>query len=243
MIRTNRRTFAAGIAALAASAIIPASIFAQDDADQEESAELLAQIPGLKSAYARRYDRADSHSHIEIDDKPIEISEKTPDRFVINALEFGSAAELTGILGMMLNTDTAGLLMSDQGIELTQEPAGDFPRGSTIFYGTSDDGEYKSLLVVPVDNIGFAVTTTGASDAVQETADAVAAFLVDQEPSDAPVVVVSEGVAQGGVFDVFPGVDDLEMLNGLIPMYDYDLLVSESPILPTDASPAASPAS
>lgn len=227
---------------MAVSAIAPVTILAQDDADQEESAELLAQIPGLVSAYARRYDPADSHAHIEIGDKPIEVSEKTPGRLVINALEFGSAEELTGILGMMLNTDTAGLLMSDQDIELVQEPVGDLPRGTTIFYGTDDDGEYKSLLVIPVDNIGYAVTTEGASDVVQETADAIAAFLVDQEPSDAPVVVVSEGIAEGGVFDVFAGVDELEMLNGLIPMYDYDLLVSESPILPTDASPVASPA-
>lgn len=229
----TRRTFVSGAVA---TAVLPLPLAAQSDSEEVASSELLKQIPGLKTAYARRYDRADSHAHIEIGDAEIEVSEETPNHLVINALDFDSAAQLTGILGMMLNTDTAGLLISDQDIELTEEPAGDFPRGSTFFYGEAEDGEYKSLLVIPVDNIGFAITARGDSDAVQVTADAIGAFLVEQEPSVTPVVVVSEGVAEGGVFDVFPGLDELDVLNGLIPMYDYDLLVSESPILPANAT-------
>lgn len=240
----NRRSFAGGVAALAASTMLPAIVLGQDEDDTAESSELLGQIPGLRTAYARRYDPADSHTHIELDGEDIEVTEETPDHLVVMALEFGSAAELTGVLGMMLNADTARLILGSPDIELTEEPAGDFPRGSVLFHGTDTNrDEYESLLVIPVDNIGYAINTTGATDAVQVTSDAIGAHLVEQEVSDTPVVVISEGVAEGGVFDAFPGVDDLEMLNGLIPMYDYDLLVNESPILPTDATPAASPTS
>lgn len=239
----TRRNFAAGVAALAVSTAMPAITLGQEEDDREESSEMLAQIPGLRSAYARRYNPVDDLQHIQIDDADIEVTEETPDHLVVIALEFGSATELTSVLGMMLNADTAGLILGDSGIELTEEPVGDLPRGSMLYYGNEADGEYRSLLVIPVDNIGYAITTRGATDAVQVTSDAIGAFLVEQEPSDTSVVVADEGVAEGGVFETFPGVDDLEMLNGLIPMYDYDLLVSESPILPTDATPGASPAS
>lgn len=242
MHRITRRTFATGMAALSLS-VVPTVSFGQDDYDEAESSELLAQVPGLQSAYARRYNPADDMAHIHIDMDVMDATDETPDHLVVMALEFGSAAELTGVLGMMLNTNTAGLILNDTHITLTEEPVGEFPRGSTLYYGSDPDHEsYKSLLVIPVDNIAYAISTRGVTEAVQVTADAIGAHLVAQEPTDSPVVVVSEGLAEGGPFEVFPGEDDLELLNGLIPMFDYDLLVSEFPILPPDATPDASPA-
>lgn len=235
MIHINRRNF---LASIAVTACVPfVSTHAQDTEDAE-GADLLRQIPGLKSAYGRRYIPADQ-SHLE--EYPIEPTEQTPGYLLIMALEFESRATLRGVMGTMLNASIAEFIIGRPADSLTEATNPNLAEGNVLFF-SEDDTEhhpFASLLAMPVDRTGYIISTRGEAAAVQTTTNAIAEFLMDSSPSDEPVYVLAKGVAVGGIFDALPDEDDLELLNGLVPMFDYDLLVSESPILPADATPEA----
>ena len=230
----NRRTFMTGIVGALA---LPVAVRAQED-----SSGLLQQIPGLETAYARRYAPASDLPHIDSD---VEETDATPAYMIIMALEFENEMMLQGVMGSMLSPDIAATIMQWHGEPLTETTLDELPEGNKVYIGEDEEAHdpYSSLIVLPVGNMGYLVRVDGASEAVQQTANDVASFLAEAEPSDAPVTVVAEGVAEGGAFDVFPGIDDLDMLGGTLPLYDYDLLVSDSPILPDGATPEASPES
>lgn len=227
----SRRTFISGVFG---AAVLPTLTFAQTD-----SSELLHQIPGLESAYARRYAPADDLSW---GDFPIEPNEKTPHYMLVMALTFESELMLRGVMGTMLNASIASLLLGRPEDTIVETHLHTLPEGNVLYFSEdkTEDHAYASLLVVPVGNVAYLVNSEGVDAALQVTSNAVGEFIADAEPSDAPVTVEAEGVAVGGPFDVMPGTDDLELLNGLVPLFDYDLLVSESPILPDGATPEAS---
>lgn len=234
VMNLSRRTFISGVFG---AAMVPTLVAAQT-----ESKELLAQIPGLESAYGRRYAPADDLSW---GDFPIEPNEETPHYMLIMALTFQNAMMLRGVMGSMLNASIVGTILGRPGADLTETSIPTLPEGNILFFG-EDENEghpYASLLVLPMGDVAYLINTEGDAAAIQTTANAVAEFLADTDAGSAPVRVVAEGVAEGGPFDAMPGNDDLELLNGLVPLFDYDLLVSDSPILPMDATPEASPTS
>lgn len=230
----SRRTLVSGILG---ATLVPTVTSAQSD-----SSELLHQIPGLESAYGRRYAPADDLSW---GDFPVEPTEQTPHYMLIMALTFESELMLRGVMSSLLNGSIAGMILGRSGNDLNETSLPTLPDGN-ILYFNEDESEghpYASLLVVPVGNVGYLINSEGDDAALQVTANAVGEFLAEAEPGDAPVTVKAEGVAVGGPFDAMPGTEDLELLNGLVPLFDYDLLVSDSPILPPGATPEASPAS
>lgn len=230
----SRRTFITGVVG---SVTLPGIVTAQD-----ASTDLLQQIPGLQTAYARRYAPADD---LDWGDFPIEPGEETPHYMLIMALTFDSEMMLRGVLSSMLNASIAGMLMDRADSDLTETSLPTLPNGNVLFFSEDESANhsYASLLVVPVGEIAYIINSDGDSDAIQETVNTIGEFLAESEPGDSPVTVENEGVASGGPFDAMYGTEDLELLNGLVPLYDYDLLVSESPILPADATPDASPES
>lgn len=228
----SRRTFISGVLG---AAMLPTASSAQS-----ESSELLGQIPGLKTAYGRRYAPSDA---LDWGDFPIEPTEETPHYMLIMALTFESEMMLRGVMNSMLNASIAGTILGRPGADLTETSLPTLPEGNVLYFGEdeSEGHPYASLLVVPVGNVAYLINSEGDNPALQATANAVGEFLSEAEPGDTPVTVEEEGVATGGPFDAMPGGEDLELLNGLVPLFDYDLLVSDSPILPTGATPEASP--
>lgn len=235
----NRRKSLAGAVSVA---FLPTFIAAQSDDDSgSDASDLLTQIPGLVSAYARRYVPSDA---VDFVDWPLEPTEATPHYLLIMALEFESEATLIGVTEAMLNTDIAGVILGEPGPRLTDTGVADLPEGNRLFTYTDETAshtKYESLLVVAAENYAFLLVGRGGSDAIQVTINGIAADLVKQDIPESEIVVEAEGVASGGVFDIFPGMDDVEILSGLVPFFDYDVLVSDSPILPASATPAATP--
>lgn len=230
----SRRSFVAGVVA---ASLLPISGVAQPNTQQ-----LLGQVPGLESAYGRRYVPSDSLSWGEF---PIEPNEETPQYLLIMALTFESEAMLTAVTNSMLNASIAGMILgrNENDLQLISHP--ELSDGNSLFFGEDDSlsHPYASLLVLPAGDVAYLISTEGESAAVQSTANAIATHLAETEPSGVPVEILDRGVAVGGPFDVFPGLDDLELLNGLVPLFDYDLLVSDQPIENGNATPEASPAS
>lgn len=232
MMLINRRMFVAGAAAATLLPVVPA--LAQDD--EIDGMELLHQIPGLKSAWGRRYTPADG---IHEQHSPIEPNEQTPDYLLVMALVFESRATLFGVMNTMLNASIASMIIGRPAESLTEATNPKLADGNILYFNEdpAENHPYVSMLAMQVDNVAYIISTRGESAQVQVTVNALAEHLMEAEVSDEPVTVVAEGVAEGGVFEAMPGLDDLELLNGLVPMFDYDLLESESPILPAGATP------
>ncbi len=228
----SRRTFITGVFG---AALLPTITSAQTDSN-----ELLHQIPGLETAYARRYAPADD---LNWGDFPIEPNEETPHYMLVMALTFESELMLRGVMGSMLNASIASMLLGRSEATIVETHLHTLPEGNILYFSEdkTEGHPYASLLVVPVGNVAYLINSEGDDAALQVTSNAVGEFIAEADPSEAPVTVEAEGVAVGGPFDVMPGTEDLEMLNGLVPLFDYDLLVSDSPILPPDATPEASP--
>lgn len=226
----SRRTFITGVFGAAMLPTITAA--------QTESSELLQQIPGLESAYGRRYAPADDLSW---GDFPIEPTEETPHYMLIMALTFESEMMLRGVMNSMLNASIVGTILGRSGTDLTETSLPMLPGGNILYFGEdeSEGHPYASLLVVPVGNVAYLINSEGDDPALQVTANTVGEFIAEADVSETAVTVRAEGVAEGGPFDAMPGTEDLEMLNGLVPLFDYDLLVSDSPILPPGATPEA----
>lgn len=226
MFRVSRRSLVAGVVA---ASVLPSTTFGQDDPGSPIG--LLSQIPGLVSAYGRRYHPAEHGS-----------TEETPDYLLVMALTFEDESMLQLVVNNMLTPEIVALLTETAPEDLSSTEVTDLSEGSVLYSGTNGSDDYISLLVMPIAEVAYLVITRGATDAVQVTSDDIATFIFEQDPVDSEVSVLEEGTAEGGPFDVFPGADEADVLHGLDIVNDYDLLVGESPILPADASPAASPA-
>lgn len=212
---------------------------AQDE--QEDAGQLLQMVPGITSAYARKYLPEGS---VPSATPAAAITAATPDYLLAMMITFESETTAQGVIAQMLNTEIAGMIMqrSAAGLELTSNT--DLPVGNRLFFGefTDEAHPYASLLMIPLGELVVLMNATGESADIQPTVDAIAAYIAEQERGSVPVTVVHRGLATGDVFDMLPDMDQRDLLGGLRPSYDYDLLVSEMPIEPADgATPEGTP--
>ncbi len=225
---------------VAATALILPQKVAGQPAD---AGEILQNLPGLKTAYARRYAPADEGAAMLSGDWPVKPTARTPEYLLVMVLTFSNALVVRGLASTMLSPDVAATVLGRSSDGLVQQSNPALPEGNLLFAGkdANESSPYASLLVLPIGANVYLVQAEGDTDAVQPTADAIAGYIADSPPADGEVIVVIEGVATGGPFAVLPDAEDAELLNGLYPFADYDLLVSDSPILPTGAIPGATP--
>lgn len=232
----NRRTF---VTASVLSAVGLTRVRAQEE--QEDAGQLLQMVPGITSAYARKY--LPVGSMLPQSTPQVAVTEATPDYLLAMMITFESADTAQTVMHQMLNAEIAAMIMERHAETVTQATDPVELTDRSLF--VSDDPEehhpYASLTVIPMDDLVVLLNTNGMSDAIQPTIDNVANFIAEQPRDDSPIVVENPGIARGGVFEMLPFVDDAEVLGGLEVAWDYDLLVSESPIEPGSASPEASP--
>lgn len=235
MVRFSRRTFIVAPVAMAAAPFLA-------PARQLDPNTILQNLPGLETAYGRRYNPVDGAI---VEDWPVDANEATPNYCLVMALTFVSEDAANTVIQDMLSPMTAGIILGRSAGTLEQSSVDSLPEGNVLFAGEDPEEHqlYASLLMVPMAERIWLVQVDGESAAIQATANAIAGYIADAEPVDSDVTVEIEGFAQGGPFDSMPDVDEAELLNGLYPFFDYDLLVSDSPILPDTATAVASPES
>lgn len=222
MTLMSRRAVMLGLAGIA---IAPTLGLAQDE-DEVETSDLLDQLPGLEAAWAKRYDHPDRHRH-EDHATPL-ATDLTTRQLSATILAFDTEANATLTFAMGLNEEIAATLLS---AELTSFAAPqDLNLGdqATLFVA-SEEGEMSALLAIRDGNLGYLVTAWGEDDDVVGSVRAVGQFMVEAEPGDEDIVFEEFGESHGGLFDLFPRDGD-SALQGLMPMFEYDLLVSDSPM-------------
>lgn len=102
--------------------------------------------------------------------------------------------------------------LGDQAVEYVGELQIDETESAPSSLVTVQDGE----------NILISVVSGGAEPG--ETSLGIVEFMLDNEMGEGEVEVVQEGTSTGGAFDLMPTAEDADVLNGLVPFMDMDLL-------------------
>lgn len=236
MIRAMLTVFAV-LASVFAMTSASAGVSAQD----EEPTGFLRTLDGLETAYARRYDPANEHDHAngikDVSGEATPSSVPTPDRVTTTVLEFTDADAASEAVALLQNDIAVGLVTGDHEATADDlEPIGLGDQAFLYLGEPDDDGELTGALVVLDGNLGIIVTANGPADSIEPSLMAFTGFMLDAEIGRDDVQIGEFANSTGGTFDLMPSAKDVEVLNGLLPMWDYDLLISDSPIEATPGS-------
>ena len=208
---------------------------------QDSPIDILKYLPGIESAYSRRY-----HSAAELFGFPASATPETSGTPVSTstALVDATVLEFIDEATLVLTWTT---MMNDEFVTtLAGNPEGDFSTSrvdglgdqAILGFGQGDhDDDYGAILVIRDGNLGFIIMATGTDESILETVRLFGEHMVTAEPGTEPVTLSENADSSGGIFDVFPGAHDTEILGPLVPAHDYDLLVDGGSPVETDATP------
>ncbi len=219
MTRTIRLVMLTLASALALAAAIAPVAARQDD---QGTGQMLSQLDGLTSAYSRKY-IADRELGFA---SPVAADMGTPDILLATVLEFGTTADATDAFDTAMHGLAARAILGNMELNLTETAIDGLGDRAVLFTGVRDtiDGqEQVALLAVQDGNLGILLSSWGPDPAMLDTVRAIAAYMVDAEPSTAPVTVEGPEVT-GSTFAIMPSYEQKPLLRGLVPMWDYDLL-------------------
>ncbi|MGC4105091.1 MAG: hypothetical protein QM753_01895 [Thermomicrobiales bacterium] len=213
---------------------------AHASANQASPEEMIAALDGLESAYARRYDSHSSSTATPEDLDP------AMTHATITILQFTTEDDAKTAWMLTSGTLVAGAIIHESPTDLTARAIpglGDDAMTYLLPDATGSETEAVGILFVRSGSMGIIVEGEGdtSNAALSERMQAFAQFALDHEPTSPDVTVVAEGMAEGGDFDRMPGPDDADVLRGLVPMWDYDLTVSNSPLPDPDATATPMP--
>jgi hypothetical protein len=205
---------------------------------QESPEEILQYLPGLKSANARSYvSTAD-----ELGLVPAGTPKATPastgvSRVYATVLEFSNEITLTTTWAVMVNEDLFATISGESGLEFTVTRPDDLGDQALLGLGTNEHDETTGVLIVQDGNLGLLISAEGDdAEVVESTLRAFAGHMVAAEPGTGAVTIDPLNGSTGGTWDVLPGAEDTDLLGPLIPLHEYDLLASNSPIEATPES-------
>lgn len=226
---TRRSLRLTGLLALAFMTILaaqPAAVAAQSD-----PIGILKQLPGLKNAYARKYMSADMVA------PPSAATPVAGQRQLVvtaTVLEFTSPATLALAERFALNDTTIRQMLGEPTGTIAKSDADAAGPNAVIYLVRTDigDGNAHALLIAHHDNLAFLIRADGPEAALKPALTRFGSYMMQAEPGTGRAVENPPIESTGGLWDVFPRAGDKDVLQGLIPMYDYDLLgpTGESPI-------------
>jgi hypothetical protein len=207
---------------------------------QDSPLDLLPFLDGLETAHSRRYV---NHERLGL---PAEIASpvaETPSAaslVEVTVLEFGTPDDVTVAFEMFVNDELIRGILGEDEMEFSVSESVELGEQAFLYVGPVDDGaSHSGLLLIQDGNLGLLISANGETEEIQETLLAFGTFMVEAEPGG-DIVLGNHADSTGGTWDVMPSADDRDVLGGLWPMYDYDLLVSNHPIeVPEEATPTA----
>jgi hypothetical protein len=227
------------VASASAMTSAPAAVSAQD----KEPTGFLRTLDGLETAYARRYDPANEHDHAngikDVSSEATPSGVPTPDRVTTTVLQFTDADAAAEAVALLQNDVAVGLVTGDHGATADDLEPLDLGDQAFLYFGEpDDDGELTGALVVLDGNLGIIVTANGPAASIEPNLMAFTGFMLDAEIKSDEVRIGEFANSTGDTFDLMPSADDSEVLNGPVPMWDYDLPIADSPIEATPGSRA-----
>lgn len=208
-------------ALLIAALMNPASSAAQITME-----DMLLRLDGLQTAYSRKYVSASEMGFAS----PEAQDPTVPSLVLVTVLEFETEEHVADAFDGVLNGLVAKLIIGEPDMDIDATTIDDLGDQAELFSGSYEtyDGstEHGALLALQDGNLGFLITAYGLDSAITDTMTDIAGFMVDAEPGTDPVTPQFPAATTGGSFDVMPAADDADVVHGLVPMYDYDLLLN-----------------
>jgi hypothetical protein len=222
---------------------IPIATAAQDSAD-----DYIKLLPGIESAYARRYisaQPAEEFGFATPEASPAsgptrpgteDLPPAGTAQVTATVLEFDSATTLTTVWATKLDDELLGEIAGSHGSDLEITQVDDLGDQAISAAGMDHDGRATVVLVVQDGNLGIILTGYGTDEPnVSKSLSDIAKFMVAAEPGTDPVTL---DPPSGGTWDIFPTAQDTDVLGNLMPIHDYDLLNGDgSPIGRGPATP------
>lgn len=211
MMSTLRNlTFALAAVLMLGGTVPPAT------AAQTSPEELLTQLDGLQTAYARKYIAGRDLSFTT----PVVSDTSTPSTMLVTVLEFETDADVSTAYATALNGLIVRALLGESDIELEEtqiDRLGDPAVLDTGVVETSDGPGHQSLLAVQDANLGILIDASGLYGSTNVVLANIARFMVEAELGHEQVTV-SEYRASGGTFEIKPAMAEADLLRGLVPM-------------------------
>lgn len=203
-------------------------------AAQEVPVTGIQDLDGLESGYARMF-MPDLMAMFDAMSTPgAEIPELDEDGtlMVMTAvLTFDSQGDVSEAMDQLLEDAGSGVGTSER-IEGTEVK--DLGDRAVLFNVDADDQDEVDMqfllhLLLVQDNsmLYMVVVGTGENGGGEEQAQEIAAFMLDKTPGSDEVVLNLDGTSTGGVFDLMPTAEDADLVGGLSPFMDMDMLDDE----------------
>lgn len=184
--------------------------------------DVVRRLDGIETAYARKY-IADRELGFAT---PVVSDASTPSTITITVLEFDTNENATSAADGLINAFVAKLILGKPDVDLGAKLITGLGDQATLFTGIDEffnPPQHVALLAVQDGRFGFLIQAFGADDEMQDVMTEIAASMLDSTVGSEKITLTN-GLANGSTFDLMPGRDDADLLHGLIPMYDYDLL-------------------
>lgn len=232
MIKRRFRMMLAMVLLATLGATLPAA-----SAAQLSPQDLLKRLDGIETAYARKYISDRDLGFVT----PVISDAADPETMTVTVLEFETDAQAESAFRGMLNEFVVKMIIGKEEIDLEMAIVDDLGDAARLYTGVDEhfiEPQEVAFLAVRDGNLGILIQAYGTDPAITSQAMDFATFMVAAEPGTGSLNL--EGLfATGGTFDIMPSVDDTDLLHGLIPMYDYDLINGGNHPLHHTATPAA----
>lgn len=205
-------------------AVMPVAAQSTPDAGQSATEAI-----GVESAYTRMYQAEGTDTDVLL--KMVGGIKFSDTEIISTGLSDFACGFVGGFTGAT-STQTCEDLEADGWTIEERDDIGESAVEATGTGSLSGSDVPMTMLFVLEGDYVFQIGNIGAAEA--GSADEMAQFMVDAEPSDAPVEFDASGTSTGGFFDMLPAEDDA-LLEGYAVVQDLEQ------IAPSDATPEASP--
>lgn len=213
------RTLSALLASMLMLGLSATSIAAQNDANLSPT-----DVEGFVSGYGRAYAPSTAASpEAGMSENPISV--------IVSGITFDSEENATAYMD---NLQTIATDLEEQSVtvEFTELESGHGDQAYDVS-GEIESGDVTGFVqgsYVRTGSLVYYVTATSLSeDGLADTVTSFTTFLAEHEPSEDDVVFTADGTSTGGVFAMFPTLDDADAVGGMEPVSDIDLSTVATP--------------
>lgn len=199
--------------------------FASSAAAQGDMTPLnLSEMDGVESGYARMY-------MIDIEaamDDPSGGEVATPENAsfygIVIVVDFDGEDSAEAGFETFSDEFSSAFFTGDEPESTGIDDLGDNAVEMTGEVDVDASGSAPTGLVMVQDGETVYVSVIMGGPKTSELAMGVAEYMLDGEPGNGEVILTQDGTSTGGAFDLMPTADDADVVDGLVPFMDIDLV-------------------
>lgn len=192
----------------------------------QDASSVEEELPGIESAYSRLFmpDFDAMFAALETPGADIEFDENGVVMVMTIVFTFDSEDNAANAM----NTLQEGFVETSEEAEIEETEIDDLGDRALMFSGVVDETDDPlttiSLFVQDGEHVYVVTLGGGELEAGKQQSQDIAQFMVDAEISTDEVTLDAEGGSTGGAFDLMPTAEDTDLVGGLAPTSDSNML-------------------